>query len=361
MPLPTYREIGPARLANQQIVRPRFTTPAEVVGWMAAMQAQDYNGALWAVALRLPEAGEADIEQAIAERTIVRTWPLRGTLHFVAAADVRWMLDLLAPSIIAGSLRRRQQLALDDAELARAQTVITEALADGETRTREELMARLEAGQIATGGQRGYHILWQLALAGLICFGPRQGKQQTFVLLDEWAPNAKRMDRDEALAALAARYFGSHGPATLQDLVWWSGLKTGDARRAIEAAASQLVQAELDGTRYWMAQEIPAWDESSPHAALLPAFDEYMLGYRGRDAVLDPQHAQKIVPGSNGVFRPIFVVDGQIAGTWKSAPKKKTLTLTLSPFAPLSAAEERAVQAAAQPYGRYLGKTVEFA
>lgn len=198
-------------------------------------------------------------------------------------------------------------------------------------------------------------------MAGLICFGPRQGKQQTFVLLDEWVPNAPRLERDAAPAALAARYFSSHGPATLQDFVWWSGLKTGDARRAIEAAAAQLAQIDVDGVAYWTARETPIWDETSPHVALLPGFDEYMLGYRGRDAVLDPQHAQKIVPGSNGVFRPIVVVDGQIVGTWKATSKQKKVALAIRPFERLSAAAEDAVAAAAQPYGRYLGKPVELA
>lgn len=355
----TDQEIAQARLVNQQIVQAQARSPGEVVAALGAMQAQDYNAALWAVGVRLPGSTEAVIEQAIADGSIIRTWPLRGTLHFVAAADARWMVNLLGPQIAAGSLRRRQQLDLDDAALARSREVLVEGLQDGQPRTREDLLALLETSGIATGGQRGYHILWQQALAGVICCGPRQGKQQTFVLLDKWAPNARQLDRAEALGELAVRYFSGHGPATLQDFVWWSGLRVGDARIGIELAAPQLAQAEVDGVTYWMAQTTPMAQASAAHTVFLPGFDEYMLGYRQRGAVLDPQHAQKIVPGSNGIFRPILVMDGRIVGTWKRTIKRNKVIIEVSPFEPLDAAQAHTLSPAADQYGAFIGREVE--
>jgi hypothetical protein len=354
----TNLDIAHRRLHNQQIAGMRFDKPSEVVASLGAMQAQDYLGALWAIGLRLPNATEADIEQALAERAIVRTWPMRGTLHFVAAADVRWIIELLAPRIIAGSAHRYRQLALDDATFARSRELFANALQGGKQLSREAMFALLEAAQISTAGQRGFHILGRLAQEGLICFGARQGKQQTFVLLDEWAPNAKRLARDEALAELAKRYFTGHGPATLQDFVWWSGLKVSDAKAGLDMVAAQLTEEGMNGQRYWMAQAAPASHHISPTAYLLPGFDEYMLGYTDRSAALDPQHVQKIQPGKNGMFSSTIVIDGRIVGTWKRTIKKKAVVIAATPFVPPTTAENDAIAAAARRYGEFLGMPV---
>ena len=220
----TGSDIAQRRLGNQSIAPAASLTPGEVVKRLGAVQAQDYLGALWALGLRMQRAVEADIEQAIANREIIRTWPMRGTLHFVAAEDVRWMLALLTPRILARAARRHQQLALDEATFARSETLFTNALENGRSLTRNQMMDVLEQAGISTKGQRGYHILGWAAQNGLICFGPRQGKQHTFVLLDEWLPSGKSLSREEALAELAHRYFTGHGPATIQDFIWWSGL-----------------------------------------------------------------------------------------------------------------------------------------
>lgn len=182
-------------------------------------------------------AVEADIEQALADRTIIRTWPMRGTLHFVAATDVRWMLELLTPRIVANNAQRLlRQFGLDEAVFARSKDLFVRALQGGKRLARNAMYEVLEAGGVSTAGQRGLHILGRLAQAGVICFGAREGKQQTFALLDEWAPTARRMARDEALAEIARRYFTSHGPATLQDFAWWSGLTVANAQAALELA-----------------------------------------------------------------------------------------------------------------------------
>ncbi len=194
--------IARLRLERQQIRRHPAATPAQVVAALCAMQAQDYAGTLWSIGLRLQGAIVADVEQAIAERTIVRTWPMRGTLHFVAAADVRWLLKLLAPRVIAGSARRHHQLELEEAIFARSRTLFADALQGGQQLARSALLQILEAAGISTAGQRGYHILWRLAQEGLICCGPMAGKEQTFVLLEEWLPPAPERDREAALARI---------------------------------------------------------------------------------------------------------------------------------------------------------------
>jgi hypothetical protein len=357
----TPRDIAHSRLVNQQIAQPMGRKPHEVVASLGAMQAQDYLGALWGIGLRLADATEADIEQAIADRTIIRTWPMRGTLHFLAARDVRWMLELLAPRTIASAARRHQQLELDDAVFARSKKLFISALQGGRQLTRNELSELLERAHISTANQRGYHILWWLAHDGVICFGARQGKQPTFVLLDEWLPNARSLAHDEALAEVTRRYFTGHGPATLPDFVRWSGLKNADAQTGLEMVSSQLAHETIDGNVYWMPQGVSLSRQVSPTAYLLPGFDEWMLGYKDRSASLDPQHAPKITPGDNGRFSPTIVIGGRVAGTWKRTLKKNAVVITPSIFTSLNKTQTRAVAAAAERYGRFLGLSVQFA
>jgi hypothetical protein len=356
------------RLLHQQIAPEAATarTPGELVAALGAMQAQDYLGALWAVGLRMPvsagtpETTEADVEQAIADRTIVRTWPLRGTLHFVAAADVRWMLELVAPGNVAGMARRHQQLELDDATFRRSRKIFEKALAGGRSLPRDALYAFLEDAGISATGQRGYHILWRLAQERVLCFGARDGKQPTFALLDDWVASAPRLERDEALAELARRYFTRHGPATVQDFVWWSGLKVSEAKAGLAAVSAQLRAETLYGNDYWMSPESPeSPEESLAGAFLLPGFDEYLLGYRDRRAVLDPRHAGRIVPGGNGMFLPTLVLDGKVVGTWKRTLQKKAVVIDSSPFTSLKKEKGRAFAAAAERYGRFVGLPVQ--
>ena len=356
----TPAEITTRRLANQQIAHSPHKAPKDVVAALGAMQAQDYSGALWAIGIRLPGSTESDIQRAIADRTIVRTWPMRGTLHFVAAPDVRWMLEHLTPRVIAGAARRQQQLELDGTIFTRCEEVFISALQGGRQLTRDEMYDVLERRGISTARQRGYHILWRLAQEGLLCFGAHAGKQPTFALLDEWLPSSPKRDREEALAKLALRYFTGHGPATLQDFVWWSGLKMSDAKAALEAVSTDLISRNAEGRTYWMSPEIPPLREASPAVDILPGFDEYLLGYTDRSASLDPVHAQKVVPGNNGMFMPTIVKDGRVVGIWKRVLKKNKAIITTSPFDPFTKAETRSIEAAVSHYGQFLGIPVAF-
>jgi hypothetical protein len=351
---PYMLNIARARLANQGIACPAFVQPDEVASWLIALQAQDYSGALWSIGLRMAGATEAAVEQALAARTIVRTWPLRGTLHIVAAQDVRWLLALLTPRVIAQSAGRYRQLELDETTFARSKAVFAKALQGGKQLTRDELQQLLEQANIATTGQRGYHLLVRSAQDGLICFGSRRGKQQTFALLDEWTPPAPILARGEALAELARRYFTSHGPATLSDLVRWAGLTVADAKTGVELGGAHLCQETIAGQNYWFASAAPVQRESTPSLYLLPGFDEYLLGYADRSAVLDALDAAKVHPSANGVFQPTIAIDGRIAGTWKRSLKKSTVTIEVAPFRPLTDAEYASYSIAARRYGEFL-------
>jgi hypothetical protein len=354
MMAPTH--VAQFRLHNQRIANTSFTEPKDVVRWMGAVQAQDYLGSLWAIALRMQDASETDIENAIAEKTIVRTWPMRGTLHFVAATDVRWMLTLLAPRMIARSAFRHKQLELDEPLLRKSNTVLVRALRGHRQLTRQELAAHLKRSGVATGGQRLIHIIWRAALEGLICQGTRRGKQFRFALLDEWLPASKPLNRDEALAELATRYLASHGPATLQDFQWWSGLPMKDARAAIASVESQFQHGIVDGRTYWFPPPEPRARKAPPPGYLLPAFDEFLVGYRDRRAVLDPdlsrRHAQ---PNTGGMLSPSIIIDGRVVGTWRRVLKKGSVLIAPTLFTALSRYEKKALALAATEYGAFLG------
>lgn len=345
------------RLHNQQIAQTRFTQPEQVVAWLGGMQGQDYPGAKWSIALRLPQATDADVVRAIDAGKIIRTWPMRGTLHFVAAQDLRWMLMLTSPRNIAGSASRRRNLELDDNTLARCREVFTKTLQGGKQKSREEMYAALAQANISTEGQRGYHILWSCALHGLICLAATGAKEQNFALLEEWVAPAREKTREEALAELASRYFTSRGPATLQDFVWWSGLSAAEARLGLEAIKSQLAQETVANLVYWMPQDITL-PKQETGAFALPGFDEYLLGYKDRSAVLDAAHAEKVCPGGNGMFFSTIIIDGRVVGTWKRVIKKAGIEITATAFASLNATDKKRFAVAAKRYGEFLAMPV---
>lgn len=343
----TSADVAQRRLLNQRIAGERFDRPDEVVQWMGAMQAQDYRQALWAIGLRTTAATLADVTEAIANRAIVQTWLMRGTLHVVAAENAQWMLELLAPRRLAADRSRRAQLELDDSLLARCAQLIQDALRGGRRLTRSGVMRLLEQARISPSGQRGYHILWYLAQIGLICLGPMRDKEQTIVLLDEWVPASRRLAREDALAELADRYFTSHGPATVDDFANWAGLTLSDARVGLEAVRDGLLAERRDAKVYWVAANAPDHTKHNTSGVyLLPGFDEYLLGYKDRGDVLAPAHAHDVAPGGNGIFFPIIVAGGQVVGTWKRALKQRGVAITLSPFTPLGISKERLADAA---------------
>jgi hypothetical protein len=346
------REIGFRRLSNQHVTAEKFDRPEDVVRWMGALQAQDYLQAVWALGLRTTSGRLADVEQALEDGKIIRTWPMRGTLHFIPPEDARWMLSLSASRLLAADQRRMKQLDLNVDIMARCMDLFREVLSGGKRLSRPEMMSVLEGAGISTNGQRGYHILWYTAQSGVIYVGPTQNKQQTFGLLDELVPDARDLPRDEALAELARRYFSSHGPATVHDFAWWAGITVSDARRGLEAAKSGLVSDTLEGREYWMIEGVSPVARNDVY--LLPGFDEFLLGYKDRSAVLASEHAQNVVPGNNGMFLPMIVAGGEVVGTWKRAIKKKGVDITLHPFVSADHLSDRVAEAA-QAFADFVG------
>jgi hypothetical protein len=345
-------DITRLRLTAQHIAQADFATAKEVVSHMLAMQAQDYPGALWAIALRTPNLTREGVEKAIIDRQIVRTWPMRGTLHFLAAEDARWMVKLLAPRTLSISASRRRELEIDDSVIAKGHGIIGTALSGGKCITRPGLCQILEDNGIATGGQRGIHILHHLAELGILCFGPHEGKQPTFVLMDEWLPSTPEKPREEALAELATRYFTSHGPASFRDFAGWASLTVRDAKLGLELAGNKLASQEINGVTYWQS---PSITPATPATYLLPGFDEYMLGYKDRSAALALEHANKIVPGNNGMFLATLVIDGQIAGTWRRTARAKSQQITIMPFVKLTKQQIASIEPAVKRYEQYIG------
>ena len=350
---PALAEMARRRLANQQITVREHKTPRDVVCALGAVQAQDYRGALWAVGLRSPGSSETDIERAVAEATIVRTWAMRGTLHLVAATDIRWILELLAPRIIAAGASRRRQLEIDEKTLASSRDLLIDALSHGRRLPRDEAMVLLESAGIRTGGQRGIHLLWHLSLEGLICQASPEGRQSTFALLGDWVPSARLMGREEALAELAVRYVGGHGPATFRDFVWWSGLTVADAKTGIELARGLLARETLGDKEYLVLPGTPPCREVSRSVFLLPGFDEYVLGYADRGVALDAVSAQRIVPGGNGIFRPTIVEDGRVVGTWKPASRAHPASV-VDLFGPLGSVASDALSLVLREYADFV-------
>jgi hypothetical protein len=319
-----------------------------VVAWLGAVQAQEYGPAKWGLALRSPPGPtDAAIEQAIDRGRILRTHVLRPTWHFVTPADIRWMLELTAPHVHRTMANYDRQLGLDAGVMTRSVGIIERALGDGGCLTRRELGAHLERAGLPGKSRELAHIALYAELEGVICSGPRRGKQSTYALLADRAPDAPRLPRDEALAKLTARYFRSHGPATIRDFVWWSGLRTADAKRGLEMNRARSHQ--VDGLTYWTLGRADISEpgrKSTVH--LLPVYDEYLVAYRDHQVVPRPAYAF-------GDFQHALVIAGQVAGTWRTILGRNGLGIVVTMVRPLTGGERRALAQAVMRYRRFLG------
>ena len=357
------RRIGQLRLVSQRIVGSDFTDPAALVRWMLAMQGQDFPGAKWSVGLRTKGATNASVEAALAAGTIVRSWPMRGTLHFLPGEDLGWILALTTQRLLKGAETRREGLDLDLKTLERAREVAQGLLSGRRSLTREQMLAEWTKAKIPMTGSRGYHTLWHLSQTGTLCFGPPQGKEQSFVLLDEWVAKPRRLTGDEALGELARRYFQSHGPATLKDLGWWTKLTAAETKRALAVARGSLAELTWEGKTYYLAKDTEDRLESllkqESFVAALPGFDEFILGYQDRSAVLPAAFSQRIVPGNNGMFMPTIIAGGDVIGTWRRAAKKKETIVTMEPFAPIPKTTRSRFATAISQWAAFWGVTAK--
>jgi hypothetical protein len=330
-------DIGPLRLTAQRLVGERAGTAADAVRGLLAAQAQDLPGAFTSVALRTASRSRADVTAALDSGEVVRSWPMRGTLHLVAAEDLPWMLDVLGVRTLPGVAKRWANLELDEKQAERARECVLAALQDTDRASRAELVTAISEGGVATTGQRGYHLLWYLSQTGTLCLGPTDGEgDQLYVRLDEWIPKPRRLESGEAHAELALRFFTGHGPATVQDLVRWSGSTAREVRAGLAEVRDRLEAVTIDGTEYFMDPGTPdrlsAARTEADGVVLLPGFDEFVLGYGDRSAVVPAEFAQRIVPGNNGMFRATVVYRGQIVGTWKWTGRGVKRTVEVDPF-----------------------------
>ena len=346
------------RLRNQHLSEPTFSTPEAVVNWLCAVQSQDYTAAKWALGMRGAGFTDAAVEQAFTDGTILRTHVMRPTWHFVARDDIRWMLELTASRVHGAASYYYRQLELDEALFARCEALMVEALTGGNPLMRTELVTMLNESGIATNDLRVTHIMMHAELEGVICSGARRGKQFTYALVDERAPNARRLARDEALAELTRRYFVSHGPATVQDFVWWSGLTVADAKTGLESVRHQLIEEVIEGVTYWLSDVSVSTSEHS--AYLLSNYDEYIVGYTDRSALYAADsELHALDPRGNFLFSHTIVVDDQIVGTWKRTFRKSEVVISPKFLAPLTGAQEQAFADEARRFGEFVGLTVK--
>lgn len=359
----TPRRIAVWRLHSQHLAGWRPPDPAATVRSLLAVQAENPAQSAWAVATRTApsESGdplrESDIGRALDAGEFLRTHVLRPTWHYVHADDIRWLVELTAPAVRRLFQQQQRTVGLDDATAHRAVDVVVEALTEGHL-TRPELGERLAARHLPAAGQALMLIVGLAEQEALVCSGVQRGQgpsaKQTYALLDERAPNARRLGRDEALAELALRYLTSHGPATERDLAYWATLSLTDVRAGIAAASSQLDSFEYEGRTFWFAAADPALERSSPRAHLLQLLDEYYRGYQDSRAMLDA--AGLLTPGREPAVG-MLVVDGQVLGRMRRSVQPRQVRFDIEPLRPLTDDELAATEQAAARYGAFLGRT----
>lgn len=332
------------------------------------MQSQDYPGAKWAIGLRA-DVTDSDVDRACDDGAIIRTHILRQTWHFVARADIRWLLALSGPRVNALNAHYYRQMELDERTFTRSRNVIERALRDETHLTRPELGAALRRAGIVASGVRLAFLTMRAELDAVICNGRRRGNQLTYALIEERVPPAKSIDREAALAELTHRYFTSHGPATLRDYVWWSGLQVRDAKAGIELAGTSLEREDVDGFTYWTGRAKAATrsaatkarrtDTVSTQAHLLPNYDEYLIAHKDRHLVVSTGSGDGVTRIKDP-FVHHLIVDGQLAGSWTRAVKGQSVAVECATYAQPNADARRAIDTVVARLGRFMERPITF-
>ena len=353
-----YAHIAKLRTANQLIAGRHHPKPNEVVGWFGAMQAQDYPAAKWAIAARSTTVTNTDIEQLITEKQLVRTWPMRGTIHFVQPADVGWMLELMAGRVFQKFASVHAALGLNQSHFDLCTHTLEEAM-KRRALIRKQMYAALTEAGANVEGQRLYHTIVYLAHRGLLAIAELQEKQPTFVWFDSWFPKANRrhLDRTASLVQMAQYYVQSHGPVTVHDFAWWTGLTVADAREAFRLLDDRIVQLP-EAPEYWlMADSLPV--AGTPDSVFLaPSFDESIVALKDRGAIVRPEDFKKLTPYANGIFKPAILVNGRFVGTWKRVQKAKGVIIHCEILHTLTKAQSDALGFAAERYAAFLEQSL---
>ncbi len=354
----TNSTIAHQRLHNQHLAGVPFEKPQDVVQWLCAVQSQDYAGAKWAIAQRTKNTTDTELNQLFNDGTILRTHVMRPTWHFVMPADIRWMLKLTAPRVNAVSAYYYRKFELDEDVFRRSNAAIARALSGGKQLTRAELAQVLKGAGITASGIRLAYLILRAELDAVVCSGALRGKQFTYALLDDRVPHTKTFKRDEALAELTRRYFTSHGPALLQDYVWWSGLTVSEAKAGIEMASPHLTHEAIDGKTYWFASPAPTSQKKTPTVYLLPNYDEYLIAYKDHSPSFDASLVKESDHKDAVLMAHIIVLNGNVVGGWRRTIKRAEVTLKTTLLVTLSKAEQAALRVASEHYGQFMGKSV---
>ena len=349
-------QIARQRLLNQQIEKPEFTSVAKLISYLAAIQAQDFAMAKWAIGSRIPGSTVLEIDQALQKGEIVRTHILRPTWHFVAGADLRWMLELTAPHVRRLVASGNRKLELTEKVLSKTKSIIEKSLEGNNHLTRKEIMTILETNGITTNKWRSTYIMFDAELSGLVCSGINKGKQITYSLIDETISSHAYFDNEEALAELTFRYFNSRGPATIADFCWWSGLTLTKAGKGVELNSKKLESFKTDSQIFYFTGN---FEKSEPQNSLhfLPAFDEFLISYKDRSASMDTSHYKKVIAGY-GIFKPLIVKNGFVSGTWQRTIKKDEVRIELNFLDKTTKTEFDKTAAGLETYGKFLDKKV---
>jgi winged helix DNA-binding protein len=335
-----------------------FESPAEVVGWLGAMQAQEFQYAKWSVAQRARAIDDAVMNYEIAAGRILRTHILRPTWHFVLPADIRWMLELSAPRVNALSAYQYRKLELDDKVFAKSNRLLAKHLNGGVQLTRKEIAGVLSRAGIVADGLRLGYILMRAELDAVVCSGAPRGKQQTYARLDERAPEARRKDQEEGLAELTRRFFTSRGPATLKDFLTWSSFTATQGKAGLDSIASELEHETVGGRTYWSAPSVAPPEPEGPRVDLVQGYDECIMSYKESRDVLWEGTAAATSPRNEAVFTHAILLDGRLLGHWRRVPEKASVAIEAWTYRGLERAEERALGEAAGRYERFLGAPV---
>lgn len=352
-------DIAQRRVVSQRLAGPGLQLPSDAVRWLVAVQSQDYGSAKWALGARVATATDASVEEAFAAGAILRTHLLRPTWHFVDPADIRFLLALTTPRVQAVNAHMYRKLGIDAALLRRSSGAVEKALRSAHQLTREELRDSMRGAGVPVDGEfRMGYLMMHAELDGLICSGPRRGKQHTYALLDERVPPTPALTREESLADLAVRYFASRGPATVHDLAKWSGLTVTDARHGAESVRARLECEVVEGTAYWFSSTIGAASaQKGPTAHLLSIYDELVSGYQDRSAIVRKENGAKLKALGNALTH-IVVMDGRIVGTWKPRPAGAAMVVAVRLFDRPKSGVSRAIAAAAERLGAFMGLAV---
>jgi hypothetical protein len=348
------QSIAYRRLRNQHLWGTKLPTPEGAVRSLAAMQSQEFGYARWSVAQRTNGADASAIDQAFAQGAILRIHVIRPTWHFVAAADIRWILEISAPRVHALSAYYFRQLGIDAELAARTNALFARSLEGGRQLTRKEMAAALQsAGINATGIRLGY-LLIHAELDGVICSGALQGRQHTYALLADRVPKARKLDRDEALAELARRYFTTRGPATMKDYLVWSSLSATQGKEGLEMVKGQLEHEVVDGRTYWFAPPSTNARPKSPVIDLVQGFDEYVMSYSESRDVLFGHAPGSSRPLDRTAFYHSILLDGRLIGHWRHVFEKRRVIIETQFDRPFEPAEKRALEGAVERYGQFL-------